>query len=990
MSKMQTSMFSICRFKVLLLALVALTTLTAQAECYTFNQTREADKFTLRNQEKKLVADSYKDSIITPGKLLRFKLTCLDSRAKSNGFSFKVYQVVNEEKLEILSVTLNESIALASNSNKDGDGKYKDFNQYEIPISPDATNIVFYTNTTGSGLFSTNGGNIQVFDFQIVMDDEPRIFPSSSNLFFDANQEESSQEITFDYSQTGLISVTSNNPAFSISQSVYNTSGNCSGRDNQLTITYRPSLSDATTGEITLHAENGLDETIFVQGLYCGLLVDEPDEFAIETSGSAHKDKTISWNSPAARLSFDFWPGGGSSGMCYVYAYESNDCSGTGVEVFRFNATLGQGYKQGAWNNNACNIDITGKGYHSIKISSGSGVGYKCIRNIKVSPDVYFTTDSTKYELITYTGTQFDRWLILDYANHPELEVSHTGSLVKIEGTDRLSVGEGCGTFETKTIHISGEVAFEEGVQKDTVTISEEGKRFMSIPITVLVTKREQALAWTQNLAETVSIVDTLTLTDAVATSGLTATFSSEDAGVHVDGNRVYFSDYGTFDLQADQKGDNFYAAAESVTKTITVLPNDQADLTRFSIEGFSSSVDPTDGSETIIPSSQQINIMESVINFTTSAYATVKIGSDDISDGGQFAVMSRSTFDPSTRIYTLPTISVTSQDGTKTQTYTIRLQLQPRSTAFLFDRNVDKNYQSTLLYKAAKDYYGDALNDVDILCEEVKAAEKAQEIVQWYDVIIMPHLYDGRIGEVYRQLSTSLDGMERVLCLQYELINGQYSSYGWPQSDDNTIGSQDYLTRITGEGVDYSKYRLFDQLPFVDDKLQLAEGSVKTINCNDDNWIRRTAEGSIYEQHNWGYKKVLVIGIDVEANAPSASVPEPTPAPRRVTRQTTALSPVEQLLANTFTYLEKDTYYDEVSGKATVLPEVYQVRTLPGISDIMMQGTLLLNPTGKPLRIYNASGRLLTQTLGNVDLTGYPTGLYFICAPDGQIKILR
>ena len=719
----------------------------------------------------------------------------------------------------------------------------------------------------------------------------------------------------------------------------------------------------------------------------CGNLVSEMSDDGFNLKSGEH---ICTWEGPAEHLSFKAKrKENTTNGYIYVIAYQNADCSGAGTQLARIDGNGVTGADMGGRGLGWLSIDgktefnIKDKGYHAVKFYAEKKTLLDnlslCVGYIQVTPDIYLTTDNDAIALeVPYASSKTEgNVLTIDYANQPTaVTVTHSNSnmVIRYDGSDveQAAFGDGCGDAGSATlgltVHASASVNAG-GTMSDVLQIAVDGTVVKTVPVTVTVTRHSQTAVWASGSLDEVSITDTVTLSGAVIQPSLnTPVYSSTDEGVVIEGTKMYFTAPGTFTIHASHPGDvNYQATSNDVYKTITVKANTEADLLHFSIAGFSSAVDPTDGSATTITASQQMNIKGALIDFKVSPYATLRIGSTVMTAGtSTYDIYTNATYDAATQTYTLPPVSVTSQDEQTTHTYTIGLYQLPARAAILTTDGTTTSIDG--LYQVAHDYFGDRLHVVNMSDGDDENLY-ADSIVKWYDYVIMPH--HATVHAVYRQMSKALGGQVRLVCFQHELFSGDYDGYGWPKGSAGGVTSS--IGMIRDDALHYDNYDLFRDITFDSEyQASIGIGACRELSVPlDGGWKQRSSEGSIWEQDNGGFKKAIVLAIDVE----SALTAGGTVSLRRpLASSSIAAVNTRTLIRNTFDYLGSTTFYDEHSGAATRLSD-----NVDDNERIDIEGRLIRNSGRLPLHIYDMTGRLVMRADTDVDLNSLPHGIYIV-----------
>lgn len=197
-----------------------------------------------------------------------------------------------------------------------------------------------------------------------------------------------------------------------------------------------------------------------------------------------------------------------------------------------------------------------------------SGTLNKTISDILVTQATYLETDKSSISSEVGGGSVYNETLTVNYSNLPDMiMVSHTNQDFVLSGGDYF--GEGCGDFGSHAIGISYH-SYDMGEVSDTIVLT-CASQTVRVPVRLNVRKQTQAIQWEQSLAD-VSIQDTIALT-ATSSAGLDITYTSGNPAVAVilDGNRLAFAGAGEAEITASQAGNDFFEAAQSMTKTVSV-----------------------------------------------------------------------------------------------------------------------------------------------------------------------------------------------------------------------------------------------------------------------------------------------------------------------------------------------------------------------------------------------------------------------------------
>lgn len=266
---------------------------------------------------------------------------------------------------------------------------------------------------------------------------------------------------------------------------------------------------------------------------------------------------------PGAQLSFNIYLPGSVSGTLTV---TENLADGT------TNTILYEGSLYSLANAfSGKTVSFTGIAVNRKAVSltfSVSGTLDKTISDILVTQATYLETDKTALNSEIGIGSVYSETLTVNYSNLPDMiMVSHTNQDFVLSGGDYF--GEGCGDFGSHSIGISYQ-SYNMGEVSDTIVLT-CASQIVRVPVRLNVRKQTQAIQWEQSLADA-SIQDTIALT-ATSSAGLDITYTSGNPAVAVilDGNRLAFAGAGEAEITASQAGNDYFEAAQSMTKTVSV-----------------------------------------------------------------------------------------------------------------------------------------------------------------------------------------------------------------------------------------------------------------------------------------------------------------------------------------------------------------------------------------------------------------------------------
>lgn len=197
-----------------------------------------------------------------------------------------------------------------------------------------------------------------------------------------------------------------------------------------------------------------------------------------------------------------------------------------------------------------------------------TGTLTKTISDILVTQATYLETDKSSISSEVGVGSVYNETLTVNYSNLPDMiMVSHTNKDFTLSSGEYF--GEGCGDFGNYAIGISYQ-SYNMGEVSDTIVLT-CASQTVRVPLTLNVRKQTQAIQWEQSLAD-VSIQDTIALT-ATSSAGLDIIYTSNNPAVAVilDGNKLAFAGAGEAEITASQTGNDYFEAAQPMTKTVSV-----------------------------------------------------------------------------------------------------------------------------------------------------------------------------------------------------------------------------------------------------------------------------------------------------------------------------------------------------------------------------------------------------------------------------------
>lgn len=194
-----------------------------------------------------------------------------------------------------------------------------------------------------------------------------------------------------------------------------------------------------------------------------------------------------------------------------------------------------------------------------------NGEGYHYVSNVVVTPAQYLETDITSISENSILGATILKNININYSNvkgEVTIAKSHPNVLISNEYFDVE-----CGDFGTKTLQV-GIIPTEIGTINDEIVIEDAVSGMKTIvPITIVVKRDNQTIAWEQDLAN-IYTTDTLTLNAKAKTE---VYYTSSDSTIaYAEGKVLKISKYGHVTITAVAPQDEKYEQA-AASKEITI-----------------------------------------------------------------------------------------------------------------------------------------------------------------------------------------------------------------------------------------------------------------------------------------------------------------------------------------------------------------------------------------------------------------------------------
>lgn len=293
------------------------------------------------------------------------------------------------------------------------------------------------------------------------------------------------------------------------------------------------------------------------------VILDDPNEYQIETNGSSGSPKTITIDNPkpAGKLTFNFRRTGftPSNGVT-VTAYYSD---GTNSKIINDNKSGTQSFE-----------NFGDKIVTSLKFSP-NGIYGKYVSNIKLTQAAYaknFSASSIAFDPKTVYSPTGEKSITFDWSDTNPFTYNLSGDVSQFA----VSISNNAETCSYGTTTVTVTYAHDKvGTHSATLTLSNE-KFSHKITLSGVTEKKDQQLEWANDYNG-----DQITLPvgkevsgAATATSGLAVTYSSSDESVVsiINGGAGFKAvGAGTAEITATQAGDDTEWNAVSATKTVVV-----------------------------------------------------------------------------------------------------------------------------------------------------------------------------------------------------------------------------------------------------------------------------------------------------------------------------------------------------------------------------------------------------------------------------------
>ncbi len=325
-------------------------------------------------------------------------------------------------------------------------------------------------------------------------------------------------------------------------------------------------------GETTITAIQAGDDTWAEARLELSVRIREVsagcDEYSLYNPGSfdmgAAGSKTFDLPSPGALLKYRLYIPGSATGELWVYGIEPD---GTKHLAQHISSIYDLAKKFSGKHVTFDNIKIDERAT-KLYVDVDGTLG-KTIDQIYLTQASYLKTNANEIDFgDVEVATSYSETLDILYSNLPDfVSLSLKQNLFTIDGENEF--GNGCGDWGTKTINLNI-TASEQGEINDTLVIV-SADRTLNIPIKANAIRKSQAIEWAQ-IFENVSAADTIDL-NATSSSDLAVTYTSSDANIATinEANQLSFLSVGTVDVTAMQEGNDEFAPAQNMTKTIEV-----------------------------------------------------------------------------------------------------------------------------------------------------------------------------------------------------------------------------------------------------------------------------------------------------------------------------------------------------------------------------------------------------------------------------------
>ena len=214
---------------------------------------------------------------------------------------------------------------------------------------------------------------------------------------------------------------------------------------------------------------------------------------------------------------------------------------------------------------NAKTVALDRQATHIRFVRPEGGEGYHYIKGIVVTPAQYIETDIKSISENSIVGATILKNININYSNvkgEVTIAQSHPNVLISNEYFDVE-----CGDFGTKTLQV-GIIPTEIGTINDEIVIEDAVSGMKAIvPITIVVKRDNQTIAWEQDLAN-INTTDNITLS-AEAKTPIYYT-SSDSTIAYADGKQLIINRYGHVTITAVAPQDENYEQA-TASKEITI-----------------------------------------------------------------------------------------------------------------------------------------------------------------------------------------------------------------------------------------------------------------------------------------------------------------------------------------------------------------------------------------------------------------------------------
>lgn len=204
---------------------------------------------------------------------------------------------------------------------------------------------------------------------------------------------------------------------------------------------------------------------------------------------------------------------------------------------------------------------------------SGTGLGSAQVRNIVVTRRTYLKSETVSVAEQVLVGTPMQKTLAIDYANIHTVHYKLTDIMpadANITLTTNDVLANGASEYGTYNFVLAVSADTVQKITANARFYNAEGRELV-IPIEVAY-KYAQTLTWGGDETIAVNEGDQLEIEEAIASSGLTVTYTSSDEAVvkYEEGAWVVMGP-GEVIITASQAGNDAYFAATPLTKTVVV-----------------------------------------------------------------------------------------------------------------------------------------------------------------------------------------------------------------------------------------------------------------------------------------------------------------------------------------------------------------------------------------------------------------------------------